>query len=146
MSLPFRSRLSPRAAVVVALAVLAGLAVLTLPQSAHASANCPYTEFCIWKDANYTGGRYDFWNSDSTLYNDKFVGTNTVVANNGSSVQNNGSPQAYDAVRMYYWLSDNSPSLCVPRTAKYPHLSAYRTRYGNTWNDEVVRYAWVTSC
>jgi hypothetical protein len=143
------ARVSSRALVALLLvaAAAATSVALALPERASAgSGACSAGDFCLWRHADYEGGRYNWSGSDSTLYNDKFVGTNVTVANQSSSLRNAGNPATYDDVRVYYWPSSNSPSLCVPRGVRIPNLVPYRTPGGSSWNDNIVRYRWVAGC
>jgi hypothetical protein len=140
---PFRAI---AALLLATLAVLAALALATPERAAAGTGACAAGDFCLWQHVNYDGGRYNWSGSDSTLYNDRFVGTNVTVANQSSSLRNAGVPDPYDDVRVYYWLSSNTPSLCVPRGVAIPSLVPYRTSSGASWNDNIVRYSWVTGC
>jgi Peptidase inhibitor family I36 len=146
LHIPSMPRRVPAALLLAAAAVVASLA-LFLPASASAgSGACSAGDFCLWQHADYDGGRYNWSGSDSTLYNDKFVGTNVTVANEGSSLRNAGVPDPYDDVRVYYYLNSSTPSMCVPRGTWIPNLVPYSTPSGGTWNDNITRYSWVRGC
>ena len=62
------------AAVVSAAAVLAAVAA---SPAAAAYGRCSSGEFCLYFNANLTGGVYHFTGSDSNLLNDRFEGGHT---------------------------------------------------------------------
>jgi hypothetical protein len=131
----------------IALLLGIGAYLAASPDAAQAGTpNCPYYNFCLWHDTGFNGGRYNWSGSDSNLCNDYYVGTNTTVCDSESSAQNNGSPATYDDVRAYYYLNYGGASLCVPRGAAYSDLGVFLTPYGNTWNNNIESYRWVTSC
>ena len=125
LSLPRGMSSRALCALLLAAAAVAATFALAVPDRASAGTGaCASGDFCLWQHINYDGGRYNWSGSDSTLYNDKFVGTNVTVANNGSSLRNNGQPATYDDVRVYYFLNQSTPSLCVPRGRASPTSSA----------------------
>ena len=147
LSLPRGMSSRALCALLLAAAAVAATFALAVPDRASAGTGaCASGDFCLWQHINYDGGRYNWSGSDSTLYNDKFVGTNVTVANNGSSLRNNGQPATYDDVRVYYFLNQSTPSLCVPRGARIPNLVGQHTPSGSSWNDNIVRYRWVAGC
>ena len=135
--------------VVALLATVLAAASFSLAAPDRASAGpglCKTGEFCIWEHAGYKGGMFDSFRSDPSLYEDFFFKTKRPVANQGSAIYNNGARDVRDDVIVYDLTHIEGETLCIHRGHKIPDLSdpRYATRDGGDWNDNIVRYRWVT--
>ncbi|MFE5948471.1 peptidase inhibitor family I36 protein [Streptomyces sp. NPDC056480] len=74
------------AASLASLAVLAGTA--TTSYAAYEDGSCQASEFCLYKNTNYSGGVHDFGPDDGAYIAEWFSGTATLVNNNASSSHN----------------------------------------------------------
>jgi Peptidase inhibitor family I36 len=134
-------------ALLLAAAVSVAAVALTTPERAGAAfGSCPAGDLCLWEHDGYEGARYHSPRSDRDLRDNVFPGTNLSVFDGVSSVVNAGVPHARDDVRLYYLVSRDAPSLCVPRLGRIINLGSYRTPGGASWNDGVAGYRWVESC
>lgn len=104
-----RRRVTMLAVALVTGASMAGLpgAAAAAPDQASilgantaAAADCPAGNFCLWEEWQARGGRYFHDGNDGDLTNDAFR-PGVPVANNASSVMNNGHMHAFDDVNVY---------------------------------------------
>lgn len=93
-----------RRAAIYAFAVLS-LSLLTsmTPPTAHAQGVCPYSNYCIWVDANYVWPQCWWEYDDGTYWNDWCTssGNDWLAANAATSYHNNGAPATYDVIRSF---------------------------------------------
>jgi Peptidase inhibitor family I36 len=128
------------AAVVLAAAVLGALAAS--PASA-AYGKCSSGEFCLYYNANLTGGVYHFTGSDSTLLNDRFEAghTGAIVGNQAASASNRGTKQAKDDVVIYSVTGWRGDSDCIQR-GDFGRLPA---KWWLSGTQHVRSYRWATN-
>ncbi len=107
---------------------------------------CPQGDLCMWKYADFGGGRYNHSGSDANLHNDRFryLNTTQTVADNTRSVWNNGISNRYGLVHVLAyvrgahepWKPWTGAAICV-RQGVRKNLPA---GYAGT----ISSYRWVT--
>jgi hypothetical protein len=142
-----RIKMRQTGAVVGAVAVLLGMAVLAA--SANASPptgnvkqigaglqSCPKGYFCAWRDVNYNGpgvafeGNADHWHH---------LGTLSFIDDAASSMYNNGYASNPSAVRVWVDVGHNGVTGCFSVGTKKAVLQP-------AFNDKISSHKWVTSC
>jgi hypothetical protein len=110
---------------------LAAVAVILPASTASASrADCPQGSFCVWDDDDYSGP-WKGWGGDDGNWHDDGWG------DRAESVYNNGSPHAFDDVRVYMNINYDAADLCVVR-GDYFDVGMNDNDYSS--------HQWVSSC
>jgi hypothetical protein len=127
----------------IRLAAVALAAALLAPSAASAApGKCSRGEFCLYFNANLTGGVYHFTGSDSNLLNDRFEGghTRAIVGNQAASASNRGTKATKDDVVIYSATGWHGDSDCIKRD-DFGRLPA---KWWLSGNQHVRSYRWVT--